>query len=235
MKDEIAATVFFITRLVKKHDRLSKHEMDKFACKLMTTLFEKYKNHWYLDNPAKGQAFRCIRINRFQVRDPLLEQVCKESSVDFDSLGLPKEMTIWVDPFEVSCRYGEKNPPFTVAHFENNEEDPDLSLHINQAVEKATSDYHSGTSSDEESCSTEPKSIPTVSNPNSVYQCSNYCKQPLQLWSQYCHRKMHVADGLLQHPASTYYLQYRTHKACWPSVALTGPRVDRYHWVNTNR
>ncbi|XP_066495817.1 protein BTG4 [Tiliqua scincoides] len=235
MKDEIAATVFFITRLVKKYDRLSKHQMETFASKLMTTLFEKYKNHWYLDNPSKGQAFRCIRINRFKVRDPLLEQVCMESSVDFDSLGLPKEMTIWVDPFEVSCRYGEKNPPFTVACFENNEEDPDLSLHINQAVDKATSDYHSGTSSDEENSTTEPKSIPTVSNPNSVYQCSNFCKQPLQLWSQYCHRKKHVANGILPHPATSYYLQYKTHKACWPPMAITGPRVDRYHWVNTNR
>lgn len=58
MKDEIAATVFFITRLVKKHERLNKHQMDVFASKLMTTLFEKYKNHWYLDNPTKGQAFR---------------------------------------------------------------------------------------------------------------------------------------------------------------------------------
>lgn len=58
MKDEIAATVVFITRLVKKQDKLSKHTTEKFAAKLTTILFEKYKNHWYLDNPSKGQAFR---------------------------------------------------------------------------------------------------------------------------------------------------------------------------------
>lgn len=78
-------------------------------------------------------------------------------------------------------RYGEKNPPFIVAHFENNEEDADISLRISQAVDKATSDYHSGTSSDEES--TEPRTIPTVSNPNSVYQVRG-CMQWRTLWVQ---------------------------------------------------
>jgi len=47
---------------------------------------------------------RCIRINKHQTRDPLLEQACVESNVDFNKLGLPKEMTLWVDPFEVCCR-----------------------------------------------------------------------------------------------------------------------------------
>ncbi|XP_061448513.1 protein BTG4 isoform X2 [Rhineura floridana] len=171
MKDEIAATVFFITRLVKRHTQLSKQQMEKFASKLMTTLFEKYKGHWYPDNPSRGQAFRCIRINQFQARDPLLDQACLESNVDFDSLGLPKEITIWVDPFEVSCRYGENNPPFTVAHFEGSTEHHDIPQRIRQAVDKAeTLDCPSSTFSDEESSAGEPKSIPTVSNPNSVYQ-----------------------------------------------------------------
>lgn len=58
MKDEIAATVFFITRLVKKHNKLNKQQMEKFASTLTTLLFERYKNHWYLDNPTKGQGFR---------------------------------------------------------------------------------------------------------------------------------------------------------------------------------
>ncbi|XP_061448514.1 protein BTG4 isoform X3 [Rhineura floridana] len=232
MKDEIAATVFFITRLVKRHTQLSKQQMEKFASKLMTTLFEKYKGHWYPDNPSRGQAFRCIRINQFQARDPLLDQACLESNVDFDSLGLPKEITIWVDPFEVSCRYGENNPPFTVAHFEGSTEHHDIPQRIRQAVDKAeTLDCPSSTFSDEESSAGEPKSIPTVSNPNSVYQCN----EPFQLWSQNPCRKPRVPDGFQQHSASTYYLQCKGYKACRPLSTFTGPRVDRYHWVNANR
>lgn len=69
----------------------------------------------------------------------------------------------------VASRYGEKNRPFTVAHFEG-EENPELSQQINYAVDRAALDYPSGTSSDDESFNREPKAIPTVSNPNSVYQ-----------------------------------------------------------------
>ncbi|NXY83266.1 B910 protein, partial [Alcedo cyanopectus] len=227
MKDEIAATVFFITRLVKREDKLSKHKMEKFAAKLMTIMFEKYKNHWYLDNPSKGQAFRCIRINKHQSRDPLLEQACVESNVDFDKLGLPKEMTLWVDPFEVCCRYGEKNQPFTIAHFEG-EENPELSQQISHAVDRAALDYHSGLSSDEESFSREPRAIPTVSNPNSVYQFGDYCKAPVHPWPQYLHRKAYVPEG-------PPYAQDRGSKAYRPMVAFSGLRLDRYHWINTKR
>ncbi|NXM73421.1 B915 protein, partial [Serilophus lunatus] len=227
MKDEIAATVFFITKLVKKEDKLSKHKIEKFAARLTTILFEKYKNHWYLDNPTRGQAFRCIRINKHQARDPLLEQACVESDVDFNKLGLPKEMTLWVDPFEVSCRYGEKNQPFTIVRFDGGE-NPELPQLISFAVERAALECHSGTSSDEESSSREPKAIPTVSNPNSVYQFNDYFKAPVQPWSQYLYRKSCMSDG-------SYYGQHRAHKFYRPSAAFTGPRVDRYHWVNTKR
>ncbi|XP_026564943.1 protein BTG4 [Pseudonaja textilis] len=234
MKDEIAAAVFFITRLVKKHNKLNKQQMDKFACTLTTLLFERYKNHWYLDNPTKGQGFRCIRLNCFQAKDPLLDQACMASDVDFQSLGLPKEMTIWVDPFDVCCRYGEKNPAFTVAHFTGQEDDCDVSQGIRQAVEKAsstTSDYHSGTSSEEDGTTREPKSIPTVSNPNSIYQCN----EPLPLWAQYSHRRCFVPDGVHPNPAAAYYVHYKGYKICRPSLPFGCPRVDRYHWVNSSR
>ncbi|NXA39014.1 B915 protein, partial [Eudromia elegans] len=232
MKDEIAATVFFITRLVKRQDKLSKRKMEKFAAKLTTILFEKYKDHWYLDNPSRGQAFRCIRINKHQRKDPLLEQACAESNVDFNHLGLPKEMTLWVDPFEVCCRYGEKNRPFTIAHFEG-EENRELPQQISYAVDKAALDYHSGTSSDEESFNREPKTIPTVSNPNSVYQFNDFCKPPIQTWSQYLHRKAYMTDGLPQ--TGSYYAQHRGYRVYKTTAPFTGPRIDRYHWINTKR
>ncbi|NXO28453.1 B910 protein, partial [Cisticola juncidis] len=227
MKDEIAATVFFITKLVKREDKLSKHEMEKFAAKLTTILFEKYKNHWYLDNPSRGQAFRCIRINQHQAQDPLLARACAESDVDFATLGLPKEMTLWVDPFEVCCRYGERSRPFTVAHFDG-DTNPELPQQISLAVGRAALDYHSGTSSDEESFSREPKAIPTVSNPNSIYQFGDFCKAPPQAWWQYLHRKPHTVEG-------SHFGQHRGYRSYKPTAAFAGPRVDRYHWINTKR
>ncbi|XP_075449166.1 protein BTG3 [Ascaphus truei] len=48
-------------------------------------------------------------------------------------------------------RYGEQNNSFIVASFESEEDDePEISQKVNYAVDKVTSDYHSGSSSDEE-------------------------------------------------------------------------------------
>ncbi|NXA79236.1 B915 protein, partial [Thryothorus ludovicianus] len=227
MKDEIAAAVFFVTKLVKREDKLSKDKIEKFAEKLTMILFEKYRNHWYPENPSRGHAFRCIRINKQQPRDPLLEQACVESRVALSLLGLPKEMTLWVDPFQVCCRYGERTEPFTVARFDG-EQSPELPQQISLAVGRAALDYHSGTSSDEESFSKEPKAIPTVSNPNSIYQFGDFCKAPFQPWWPYLHRKPQVAEG-------PHFGQHRGYRTYRPMGASAGPCLDRYHWINTKK
>ncbi|KAG8434491.1 hypothetical protein GDO86_012752 [Hymenochirus boettgeri] len=233
MKEEIAATVVFITMLVKRHKQLTKQKIERFAAKLTTILFAKYKAHWYAENPTKGQAFRCIRINKCQAIDSVLEKACAESNVDYDDLGLPKEMTIWVDPFEVCCRYGEKNEPFTIASFIGKDGNS-VSKRISSAVEKATSDYHSGTSSDEEPTNKEPKIIPKVSNPNSIYQCADYI-QPIPSWPHYPRRKNYPNDGYHQRQSMPFHPQQRAYKSFRQSATLPGPRVDRYHWVNMKR
>ena len=45
-------------------------------------------------------------MNRFQLRDPVLERACIKGAILYEDLGLPNELTVWVDPGEVSCRYG---------------------------------------------------------------------------------------------------------------------------------
>ncbi|MBN3319593.1 B915 protein, partial [Atractosteus spatula] len=280
MKEEIAATVFFITRLAKKRGKLEKRRSEKLALELTAILFETYKNHWYPECAARGQAFRCLRMNKAQLRDPLLERACQQSDVDYEELGLPREMTVWVDPGEVSCSptwmmlqssphtpalsgevsrvmkpvqrwellggydwerpggnlartlgYGEKNEPISVAVLKGQGENQQLSQRINSAVERATSDYYSGTSSDEEGTSStsvsQPKTIPTVSNPNSIYQAGDFGPPPAQPWAPYPKRKAYQGDG--------YYPPHKAHKSYRPSSGFSGPRVDRYHWVSKNR
>ncbi|XP_065140212.1 protein BTG4 [Paramisgurnus dabryanus] len=258
MKEEIAATVFFIARLAKKHGKLDHVSREKFAVELTAVLFENYKSHWYPDNPSKGQAFRCLRMNRSQLKDLVIERACSQSGVRYDDLGLPKEMTIWVDPGEVSCRYGEKSTPFCVTLLEGQKRDGEFSRRINNAVERASSDYHSGTSSDEEGSNTsmsssisistsistnssslsvpEPKCIPTVSNPNSVYQFSEFgAPQPSQNWAPYPKRKPFANEGYQQHSSGGQYPPHKSFKGYRPSYGFSGPRVDRYHWISKNR
>ena len=60
MKEEIAAAVFFIARLVKRYSGLDGDGRTRFAAALTSLLFETYKNHWEPSTPCKGQAYRCV-------------------------------------------------------------------------------------------------------------------------------------------------------------------------------
>ncbi|KAA0716462.1 B9.10 protein p30 [Triplophysa tibetana] len=252
MKEEIAATVFFIARLAKKRGKLDRVLRETFAVELTSVLFENYKSHWYPENPSKGQGFRCLRMNKGQLRDPIIASACCRSGIIYEDLCLPKEISIWVDPGEVSCRYGETSTPFCVTQLEGQKRDVEFSRRINNAVERASSDYHSGTSSDEESSNTsmsssistassnpsvpEPKCIPTVSNPNSVYQFSEFGQpQPPQNWGPYPKRKPYANESYQQHSSAGPYPPHKSFKGYRSSYAFSGPRMDRYHWVSKNR
>ncbi|XP_076781288.1 protein BTG4 isoform X3 [Arvicanthis niloticus] len=169
---------------------------------------------------ATDLCIRCIRINNNENKDPVLERACSESNVNFFHLGLPKEMTIWVDPYEVCCRYGEKKHPFTIASFKGRWENWELAQHISCAVNRATGDCSSGTSSDEESCSRETQVIPKVNNPKSVYQVENF-KQSFQPWLCLPRRK-HLADGRGCLLGTAYHPVPKNSKWCRPA----GRRVD---------
>ncbi|XP_010766085.1 protein BTG3 [Notothenia coriiceps] len=169
MRREIAAVVFFLKRLIIKGGKLETHKIDLFVERLAVALQEKFKGHWYPGNPSKGQAYRCIRVNRVQRQDPELLRACRESGVQYSDLALSRELTLWVDPGEVCCRHGETNPWFSLATFSDDEDGKDVAK-VTQALERVTSDYHSGSSSDEEATRTSPN---TVHNSRSDYKAIN--------------------------------------------------------------
>lgn len=107
MKEEVDAAVIFITRMVKKNETISAEQLDKFSSQLTSVLMQKFKNHWYVEEPNKGQGYRCIRINETTRKDPVLDTAAKESGLKYEDLKLPAELTLWVDPNEVTCRFGE--------------------------------------------------------------------------------------------------------------------------------
>ncbi|XP_047186385.1 protein BTG4 isoform X2 [Scophthalmus maximus] len=255
MKEEIAAAVFFVARLVKRYGSLDADSRDRFAAALTSVLFENYKNHWHPKAPSKGQAYRCLRMNRVRLQDPVLQQACDRSVVQYQDLGLPQELTVWVDPGEVSCRYGEHSAPFCVSVVDScRRGDREFSRRIHQAVERASHDVPSGSSSDEEEgggdnsmsssssssgfsslsalCPApipEPKTIPTVSNPNSIYR--TWLREK---------RKVFAAETFPPHapPAGSATSQFsgpKGFKSYRATFTFTGPRVDKYHWVSKSR
>ncbi|KAL4229056.1 B-cell translocation protein [Mactra antiquata] len=112
MREEIAAAVVFVTRLIKLNDSLSKEKVEEFSSHLSATLIDRFKNHWYADEPTKGQGYRCIRINPSEPIDPVLEKVANNCGLQYNDLNLPQELTLWVDPKEVCCRFGESQGAF---------------------------------------------------------------------------------------------------------------------------
>uniref|UniRef100_H3CQ75 B-cell translocation gene 4 n=2 Tax=Tetraodon nigroviridis TaxID=99883 RepID=H3CQ75_TETNG len=263
MKEEIAAAVFFVARLVKRYGCLDNEDRERFAAALTSVLFENYKNHWHPNAPTRGQAYRCLRMNRVRLQDPVLQQACRQSCVRYGDLGLPQEMTVWVDPGEVSCRYGEHSAPFSVSLVNGcRRGDGEFSRRIHDAVERASLEVQSGSSSDEDeegsgadsSVSTsstslcavpiqqtnpEPKTIPTVSNPNSVYRFSEFSPGAPQTWMRE-KRKAFTGDPFPPHAPiaggpNSQFLTQKSFNPYRPTFTFSGPRVDKYHWVSKSR
>ncbi|XP_034030988.1 maternal B9.15 protein [Thalassophryne amazonica] len=159
MKREVKAGVDFLKRLVLARGTLDAAKVEQFAEKLQQLLCNKYEEHWYPECPNKGQAYRCIRINNVTPCDDVVQKACEESELTPSELGLPPEVTVWIDPLEVCARSRESCRPFTVARFTDKEEktdkeeDEEGSKEYKEdtsadSVHLDTSDYHSATSSD---------------------------------------------------------------------------------------
>uniref|UniRef100_H3D0A8 Protein BTG1 n=1 Tax=Tetraodon nigroviridis TaxID=99883 RepID=H3D0A8_TETNG len=107
MKPEINAAVGFLSRFLRVKGHVNDRQVQTFNQSLQDILAEQYKHHWFPDRPCKGSGYRCIRINHKM--DPLVGQAGQRIGLTIQQLYLllPSELTLWVDPFEVSYRIGE--------------------------------------------------------------------------------------------------------------------------------
>ncbi|XP_014023847.2 protein BTG1 [Salmo salar] len=109
MKTEVSTAANFISRLLKTTGLLSEEQLQHFSHSLEKSLGEHYKHHWFPNAPCRGSAYRCIRINENHKMDPVIGEAAGTIGLTREQLFtlLPSELTMWVDPYEVSYRIGE--------------------------------------------------------------------------------------------------------------------------------
>ncbi|XP_022904258.1 protein BTG1-like [Onthophagus taurus] len=118
MKEEILAAVMFLIRFIEKSDTFPRDQIENFKNHLTVLLTQRFEKHWFPEVPAKGQGYRCIRVNGLTPVDITLEQAATKCGLRYRDLRLPAELTVWVDPNEVCYRLGESEGSYcTLATF----------------------------------------------------------------------------------------------------------------------
>ncbi|XP_014223826.1 protein BTG3-like [Trichogramma pretiosum] len=135
MINEIQAAVQFLLTLIGKNKNYSADQMECFQRNLIEMLTERFENHWFPDQPFKGQGYRCIRVNAHNRRDATIANAAKAAGVRYEDLAFPQELTIWVDPKEVCCRFGENKGSYcTLASFDDDKENYVRVLDNNESI-----------------------------------------------------------------------------------------------------
>uniref|UniRef100_H3C8D0 Transducer of ERBB2, 2 n=1 Tax=Tetraodon nigroviridis TaxID=99883 RepID=H3C8D0_TETNG len=103
---EVKVALNFIVSYL--YNKLPRRRADLFGEELEKILVSRFVGHWYPEAPLRGSAFRCIHLGA--QRDPLVELAAKRSGLDTEEVraNVPAELSVWIDPYEVSYQIGEK-------------------------------------------------------------------------------------------------------------------------------
>ncbi|TSM04850.1 Protein BTG1 [Bagarius yarrelli] len=114
MKTEVFTAVRFLTGLIRMTGLLTEDHLGHFSVSLQEALFEHYNKHWFPKAPCRGSGYRCLRINHKM--DPVIGKAGRAIGITQEELlsMLPSELTVWVDPNEVSYRIGENGSTFVL-------------------------------------------------------------------------------------------------------------------------
>lgn len=108
MKLEVQSAANFLVHLVRLARRnVTEFQLSKFNEALIDVLRRRYSDHWFPERPFKGSGYRCIRINGMM--DSLIGMAGESVGLSSKFLHsiFPSELTLWIDPKEVSYRIGE--------------------------------------------------------------------------------------------------------------------------------
>lgn len=173
MKCEVTSAVDFLANILRtaKLRAVSPMQLETFKHTLTMLMCSHYEDHWFPQKPFKGSGYRCLRINHKM--DPLVARAGSVIGLNEAQLFglLPSELTVWVDPEEVSYRIGEEG-----------------SIGVLYELDRSSTGSSSGSESDSSRTPSpapvqspmrmSPMSYDHSSSPNSFYHHS--CKEQLR-------------------------------------------------------
>lgn len=128
MKVELESAVKFIISMLRAGHRAKlvrskgnkfflEPEIEMLQMSLLTVMSRQYKDFWFPESPNRGSAYRCIRINKDKM-DPVIAKAAALCGLSCSLIRayLPDELTLWVDPAEVSYRIGEEDGSICVLY-----------------------------------------------------------------------------------------------------------------------
>eukprot|EP00918_Siedleckia_nematoides_P030123 GHVU01065046.1.p1 GENE.GHVU01065046.1~~GHVU01065046.1.p1 ORF type:complete len:364 (-),score=37.21 GHVU01065046.1:1623-2714(-) len=140
MHVEVSVALNFVISYL--YNKLPRRRVDNFGEELERGLKNKFNGHWYPDQPFKGSGYRCIRVSGEKV-DPVITKAAIDSGLDIDEIKdyLPKDLTVWIDPNEVSYQIGEKGV-VKILYSDRQREDSCLQESLDREVQAANKTFN---------------------------------------------------------------------------------------------
>jgi len=108
MRSEVESAANFLSDLIRNQfQSFNSQKLQLFRQTIIDKLLDSYNKHWFPEQPFKGSGYRCLRINHKM--DPMLSRAGRQCGLEEQTLRslFPNELTLWIDPNEVSNRIGE--------------------------------------------------------------------------------------------------------------------------------
>lgn len=112
MIPEIDSAARFLSSIIHRTiigRSMTTEQMAQFQRALVAAFQSRCDGHWFPERPLRGSAYRCIRIvNNVIDRDIATAGTAAGLTESTLRKILPPELTLWIDPDEVSYRIGEE-------------------------------------------------------------------------------------------------------------------------------
>ena len=114
---ELQSAANFLVHLIRRKHTGSDVQLEKFRVAIVEVLRRRYRDHWFPDKPCKGSGYRCIRINGRV--DPIIAQAAEIVGMPANTIHqtFPSELTMWIDPLEVSTAFFDLNHLWIVMQY----------------------------------------------------------------------------------------------------------------------